>query len=95
MWLHFVAGRAVSAVTTQFLVWVYEQLAKEGKRALLLIWDNASWHISQAVREWIRTHNRRAKGGGGVRIIQVSVADQEPVAESDRAALDAWQAGSC
>jgi len=78
MWLHFVAGRPVSAVTTQFLVWVCEQLAKEGKRALLLIWDNASWHISQAVREWIRTHNRRAKGGGGVRIIRCQLPTKSP-----------------
>ena len=24
---------------------------------LLLVWDNASWHGSQAVRIWIRDHN--------------------------------------
>ena len=27
-----------------------------GKRALLLIWDNASWHISAAVKDWLRQY---------------------------------------
>jgi DDE superfamily endonuclease len=42
IWLRFVAGRPVSHVTTAYLAWVCERLAAEGKRALLLIWDNAS-----------------------------------------------------
>jgi transposase InsO family protein len=29
-----------------------------GKKALLLIWDNASWHTrSKEVRSWIEEHN--------------------------------------
>jgi transposase len=69
MMLRFVEGRPVSQVTEDFLTWVCERLAAEGKRALLLIWDNASWHVSQRVRAWIRSHNRRAKTEGGVRIV--------------------------
>ncbi len=78
MWLRFVQGPPVSVVTTHFLAWVCAQLAKEGKRALLLIWDNASWHISQAVREWIRMHNRRAKRERGVRIIRCQLPTKSP-----------------
>jgi hypothetical protein len=26
-----------------------------------LVWDNASWHISHEVRQWIDEHNRAAK----------------------------------
>jgi hypothetical protein len=48
MLLRFVDGRPVSAVTTQFLVWLTAWLAAEGKTALLLVWDNASWHVKQA-----------------------------------------------
>ena len=59
--VRFVDGRPVSHVTTAFLLWVCEQLAAEGKTALLLVWDNASWHISKEVRSWIRAHNRQAK----------------------------------
>jgi transposase len=59
MLLRFVAGRPVSAVTTDFLAWCCDRLAEQGLTALLLIWDNTSWHTSQAVRTWIRTHNQR------------------------------------
>lgn len=70
MWLRFVAGRPVSAVTTQFLAWCGQQAARARKTALILIWDNASWHISQEVRAWIRTHNRGVKQAGtGVRLV--------------------------
>src|SRR5438876_4469098 len=49
MLLRFVDGRPVSHVSTAYLEWVCERLAEEGKRVLVLIWDNASWHISREV----------------------------------------------
>jgi hypothetical protein len=63
MWLRFVAGRPVSAVTIDFVAWCSAQLAAQGFTAVLLIWDNASWHRSHAVRHWIRQHNQRVKRG--------------------------------
>lgn len=79
VWLRFVTGRPVSAITTQFLAWCAERLAVEGKRALLLVWDNASWHLSLQVRTWIRTHNRQAKQTGkGVRIISCLLPTKSP-----------------
>jgi len=69
-WLRFVDGRPVSAITTQFLGWCCHRLRQRGKEALLLIWDNASWHKSHQVRDWIVTHNRFVKASGrGVRIV--------------------------
>jgi hypothetical protein len=68
----FVDGRPLSAITTRFLSWCSEKLEALGKEVWLLIWDNASWHISKEVREWIASHNRRVKNSGGeagVRII--------------------------
>ncbi|EFH80993.1 helix-turn-helix domain-containing protein [Ktedonobacter racemifer] len=47
MWLRFVTGRPVSEITIQFLDWCCQQLAAQGKRQWLLIWDNASWHESR------------------------------------------------
>ncbi|GAB3393095.1 hypothetical protein [Azotobacter armeniacus] len=95
MLLRFVRGRPVSQVTEDFLAWVCERLASEGKKALLMIWDNASWHVSHRVRAWIGTHNRRARAEGGVRIVSCRLppAEQEPLGESNRALLGAWQAG--
>jgi len=69
MLLRFVDGRPVSQVTEDYLAWVCAVLAAEGKKALLLVWDNASWHVSKRVRAWIKTHNQKAKKEGGVRII--------------------------
>ncbi len=63
MLLRFVDGRPVSHVSTAYLEWVCECLASEGKRVLVLIWDNASWHISREVRNWIRAHNQQALCG--------------------------------
>jgi hypothetical protein len=70
MWLRFVAGRPVSAGTTDFLAWCCDRLAKPGITAWRLIWDHASWHTSQAVRSWIRRHNQQVKTRQrGVRIV--------------------------
>ena len=70
LWLRFVDGRPVSAVTIDFLTWCVTQAQAQGKRAVLLIWDNASWHDSQIVRTWVRAHNRQVKRTGhGVRLI--------------------------
>jgi hypothetical protein len=61
MWLRFVDGRPVSPVTIDYLAWCSRKLHVAGKEALLLVWDNAAWHVSHQVRAWIRDHNRRVK----------------------------------
>jgi DDE superfamily endonuclease len=78
-WLRFVDGRPVSGVTTQFLEWSCAKLAAAGKRALLLVWDNASWHASKAVRDWIGVHNRRVRATRhGVRIVPCLLPIKSP-----------------
>ena len=76
--LRFVDGRPVSQVTVDYLAWVCEQLAREGKKALLLVWDNASWHISRQVRSWIEAHNQQVKREGGVRIVACRLPSKSP-----------------
>jgi hypothetical protein len=78
MLLRFVQGRPVSQVTEDFLAWVCTRLGAEGKTALLLVWDNASWHVSQRVRAWIKAHNRQAKQRGGVRILACRLPSKSP-----------------
>ena len=78
MMLRFVAGRPVSQVTEDFLAWACTRLAAEGRRALLLGWDNASWHVSGRVRSWIKAHNRRVKAEGGVRIVSCPLPVKAP-----------------
>lgn len=79
VWLRFVANRPVSAVTTQYLAWCCEKLAQRGKTALIMIWDNASWHLSKEVRTWIRAHNRAVKQQAkGVRIVAFYLPSKSP-----------------
>jgi transposase len=79
VWLRFLDGRPLSAVTTQFLAWCAQEAATRGKRALLLIWDNAAWHGSKAVRQWLRDHNRHVKTSGqGVRIVVRALPIKSP-----------------
>jgi DDE superfamily endonuclease len=79
MLLRFVDGRPVSAVTTRFLAWCCDRLQAAGKIALLLVWDNAAWHISREVRAWIRAHNRDVRATGrGVRIVSCPLPSRSP-----------------
>ena len=79
VWLRFVDGRPISGITTQYLAWCCGRLAKIGKKALLMVWDNASWHISQEVRNWIKAHNRTVRQTGqGVRIVACYLPTKSP-----------------
>ncbi|MBI2760053.1 MAG: transposase [Chloroflexi bacterium] len=79
MLLRFVEGQPVSGLTTQFLDWCSAQLARHGYDALLLIWDNASWHYSHETRAWIGAHNRQVKATGvGVRIVPCFLPSKSP-----------------
>jgi hypothetical protein len=79
MWLRFVDGRPVSAVTMAFLQWCAQQAQAQGQHAVLLIWDNASWHDSQIVRTWLRQHNRQVtQSGQGVRLIACFLPSKSP-----------------
>jgi DDE superfamily endonuclease len=79
VWLRFVTGRPVSALTGAFLTWVCTKVAAWGKTARLLGWDNASWHRSHAVRQWLRAHNQQAKREGqGIRIVSCPLPIKSP-----------------
>ena len=73
IWLRFVTGRPVSGVTTRFLAWSCERLAAAGKTALLLVWDNAAWHVSKEVGGGsASTTGRSRRWQAGVRIVAAS-----------------------
>jgi hypothetical protein len=69
----------VSGIRTRFLRWCAEKLEAIGKKVLLLIWDNASWHISKEVRRWLGKHNREVKKSSeGVRIVSCLLPKKSP-----------------
>lgn len=46
---------------------------------MLLIWDHASWHRRQAVRQWIRRHKQHVNQGAlGVRLVVCPLPSQSP-----------------
>jgi hypothetical protein len=78
-WLRFVNGRPLSAVTIPFLDWCCQKLDALGKTALLLVWDNASWHVSHAVQQWIHDHNRQVqRERKGVRLLPCPLPIKSP-----------------
>src|SRR5215217_5615772 len=69
----------ISSITTQFLSWSLQKLQAAGKKVMVLIWDNASWHISKEVRRWLGRHNRHVKESGeGVRIVSCLLPKHSP-----------------
>ena len=79
MLLRFVDGRPGSWVTIDFLTACCQELAAQSITALVLIWDNASWHESQIVRTWLRSHNQMVKQkGSGVRILSCLLPTKSP-----------------
>ena len=78
-WLRFVDGRPLSAITTQYLAWCAEQATARGITTLVLIWDNASWHGSRAVRDWVRAHNQAVqRAGAGVTLVPCPLPSKSP-----------------
>jgi len=79
VWLRFVDGRPVSALTIEFLAWLCDKTQALGKRVLALVWDNASWHRSKAVRAWVRLRNQHVKRAGqGVRLLICPLPTKSP-----------------
>ncbi len=80
MWLRFVNGRPLSHVTCDFLAWTCERLwEQQGKRVVVLVWDNASWHVSREVKRWIKTHTRQVKTRGtGTRLLVCPLPSRSP-----------------
>lgn len=77
--LRFVDGRPVSAVTEDFWAWCTTRLAAQRITARRLLWENASWHTSQAMRSWLRAHNQRVKRTGrGVRMVSCWLPTKSP-----------------
>jgi DDE superfamily endonuclease len=78
MLLRVVNGRPVRQVTCDDLAWLADHMAHDGKKALVLIWDKASWHRSTIVRQWLNAHHQRVKREGGGRLLVCYLPRQSP-----------------
>lgn len=55
-----------------------ERYQAEGKRVLVVLWDNASWHTAKALRAWYYAYNQRAKREGKIRLLLVPLPSRSP-----------------
>jgi transposase len=79
VWLRFVEGNPRSELTVQYLEWLLTKTHQAGKRVLILFWDQASWHKSRAVQDWITKHNRKVKQEQqGVRLLAFLLPKKSP-----------------
>jgi transposase len=54
------------------------QYQAAGKRVLVVIWDNASWHKAKALRRWYCHYNQSAKREGLIRLLMVYLPSRSP-----------------
>ena len=99
MLLRFVEGRPVSGVTCRFLSWVLAELAAEGKRALLMVWDNAYSRAGttglapqQGGAFLYQSAQSPSQAGRRVSLVGVSAAFAESLAQQHRTQVGARQA---
>lgn len=67
--LYFSEGQPNSLQMWLFIIGLLALARAEGKRVLVILWDNASWHKSRELRAWIRAYNRAAKAAGEPRLL--------------------------
>ena len=70
--------RPHSDETIQFLHWIVLNAALLHKRVVIVVWDNASWHLSRKVNRWIRHYNQQAKVQGKPRLIVCPLPKRSP-----------------
>jgi len=76
--VRFAENRPLSDTTAQFLEWVSQELHAEGKKRLIVIWDDASWHASRMVLHRLKKHNKRVRREGGIEIIHFELPAGSP-----------------
>jgi transposase len=76
--LRFAKNRPLSDNTKQYLEWLCQVLRDEGKKRLIIIWDDASWHASKMVLHWLKEHNRRARPKGELDVIHFELPAGSP-----------------
>jgi transposase len=74
----FYAPRCNQTFVRQQLETLLAQAQAAGKRVLVVIWDNASWHTAQALRRWYYRYNQSAKRTGQVRLLLVALPSRSP-----------------
>lgn len=69
VYLGFFEGQPLSEMTWNFVQGLLARARQMEKKLVVLIWDNAGWHLSKRLKQWIHHHNQAAKVTGDVRLL--------------------------
>ncbi len=61
VYLHFTWGQPDSEATIDYLQRLLALARGRRKQYLVIVWDNASWHLSRKVRAWLKSYKQQAK----------------------------------
>ena len=64
--------------TLQFLHWLVLGATALHRKVVLVIWDNASWHVGRKVKRWIRCYNLNARLTGRPRLLVWALPKRSP-----------------
>jgi transposase len=78
VYLHFTWGQPDSQATLDYLQRLLALARGLRKRYLVIIWDNASWHLSRRVRAWLKSYQHQAQATGDVRLLVCYLPSKSP-----------------
>ena len=78
VFLDFAQGHPNSEQMWSFIIKLLALARQLGREVLVLIWDNAPWHTSKRIRQWIHWYNQCAKLTGDVRLLVFWLPKKSP-----------------
>jgi transposase len=78
VYLHFTWGQPDSEATIDYLYRLLTLARSLRKHYWVIIWDNASWHLSRKVRAWLKQYKQQAKATGDVRLLVCYLPSKSP-----------------
>lgn len=78
VFLNFTPGYPNSEQMWWFIIKLLQLARQHQRKVLVLIWDNASWHTSKRIKEWIHLYNQAAKQDGDVRLLVFWLPKKSP-----------------
>jgi len=78
VYLHFTSGQPDSEATIDYLQRLVALARGLRKRYLIIVWDNASWHLSRKVRAWLKSYQQQSKATRDVRLLVCPLPSKSP-----------------
>ena len=78
VYLHFTWGQPDSQATLDYLQRLLALARGLRKQYLVIIWDNASWHLSRRVRAWLKLYRQQARTTNDVRLLVCYLPSKSP-----------------